>query len=164
MAGWEASPRWAERSVTPLAERCEMSPKTEPRLTPQQRLSRGLSYSAIGPAEITRGVIGLGAHSARTGAANLRQRYGDGQLAQQLSDAPETVAKELAAAQEVVAGLPQALQAARRPKRRRRRWVIATSAAVIVGGGVVAFSVIRRSARPQEPSPLPPSVEVPPKP
>jgi hypothetical protein len=146
-----------------------MSPKTETRLTPRQRLNRGLTYTAVGPVDITRGVVGLGAHSARAGAASLRRRYQEGQLAEQLAEqlavAPETVAKELAAAQEVVSGLPQALHDARQSQRRRRRpWVIAASAAVIVGGGAVAFSLSRRSSRAQEPSPLPPSVEVQPRP
>lgn len=147
-----------------MAERCEMSPKTETRLTPRQRLNRGLTYTAVGPVDVTRGVIGLGAHSAQAGAASLRRRYQDGQLTRELAAAPETFAKELAAAQEVVAGLPQALQDARRPRgRRRRRWVIAAAVAVVVGGGA-AFSIIRRSSRPQELSPRPPSVEVQPKP
>ncbi|MEZ0364944.1 cell wall synthesis protein CwsA [Mycobacterium sp. pUA109] len=142
-----------------------MSPKTDTRLTPRQRLSRGLTYTAIGPVDVTRGVVGLGAHSARAGAASLRRRYQEGRLARELAAAPETIAKEFAAAQEVVTGLPQALQDARRSQGRSRRpWVIAAVAAAVLAGGAAAFSIIRRTSRPQEESPRPPSVEVQPKP
>jgi peptidoglycan/LPS O-acetylase OafA/YrhL len=72
--------------------------------------------------------------------------------------------QELAAAQEVVAGLPEALQQARRSQRRGKRpWVIAGVAAVVLAGGAVAFSIVRRSSQ-QEPSSLPPSVDVQPRP
>jgi hypothetical protein len=63
--------------------------------------------------------------------------------------------------------LPQALQDARRAQRRRPRpWVIAGAAVVVLAGGAVAFSIVRRSMRAgrEEPSPLPPSVEVQPRP
>ncbi|MEX3771484.1 cell wall synthesis protein CwsA, partial [Mycolicibacterium fortuitum] len=65
-----------------------------------------------------------------------------------------------------VAALPEVLQEAAadpEPKRRRRRLVIAGVAAAVLAGGAVTFSIVRRSSRP-EPSPLPPSVEVSPKP
>ena len=76
------------------------------------------------------------------------------------SDAQETVARELAAAQEVVASLPQALQEARKPRHRRSKWVVVAAVGVAaLAGGAVAFSIIRRSTQP-EPSPRPPSVEV----
>jgi alpha-D-ribose 1-methylphosphonate 5-triphosphate synthase subunit PhnG len=141
-----------------------MSAKAEHRLTPRERLTRGLTYTAVGPVDVTRGVVGLGVHSARVGASNLRRRYREGRLARELAAAQETIAQELAAAQEVVTGLPQALQEARRSQRRRRRpWVIAAAAAVVLAGGAVTFSIVRRSRRP-EPSPRPPSVDVQPAP
>jgi hypothetical protein len=70
----------------------------------------------------------------------------------------------LAAAQEVVAGLPQALKDARKKQRRGPRpWVLAGAAVAVVAGGAVAFSIVRRSQRP-EPSPRPPSVDPQPRP
>ncbi|ORW10375.1 cell wall synthesis protein CwsA [Mycobacterium kyorinense] len=141
-----------------------MSATTKTRLTPRQRLTRGLAYTAVGPVDVARGVVGLGAHSAQAGASNLRRRYQEGRLARDLQSAQETITAELAAAQEVVAGLPEALQQARRAQRRSKRpWVIAGIAAAALVGGAVAFSIIRRSSRP-EPSPRPPSVDVQPRP
>jgi hypothetical protein len=141
-----------------------MSARNETRLTPRQRLARGLTYTAVGPVDVTRGVVGLGVHSAQVGASNLRRHYREGRLAQDLQTAQETLAQELAAAQDVVTGLPQALQQARRSRRRSKRpWVIAGFAVVALAGGAAAFSIIRRSSRP-EPSPRPPSVDVQPRP
>jgi hypothetical protein len=98
-----------------------MSARNHTRLTPRQRLSRGLS-------------------------------------------AQDVLAQELAAAQEVVTGLPEALAHARRSQRRGKRpWVIAGIAAAVLAGGAAAFSIVRRSSR-QEPSTLPPSVDVQPRP
>jgi Cell wall synthesis protein CwsA len=142
-----------------------MSAKTEDRLTPRERLARGLTYSAVGPVDVTRGVVGLSVHGAHSTASGLRRRYREGRLAREIASAQETLAQDLAAAQEVVAGLPQALQDARRAQRRRPRpWVIAGAAVVVVAGGAVAFSIVRRSMRSEEPSPLPPSVDVQPRP
>ncbi len=144
-------------------ERHEMSAKNDTRLTPRQRLSRGLAATATGPVDVTRGVVGLGVHSAQAGASSLRRRYREGQLARDLRRAQEALILELAAAQEVVTGLPDALQQARRSQRRRPRpWVLAGAAAVVLAGGAVAFSVVRRSSQ-KEPSQLPPSVEVEPR-
>jgi hypothetical protein len=140
-----------------------MSLKPDARLAPRERLTRGLKYSAVGPVDITRGVVGLGVNSAQSTAASMRRRYRAGQLRRELAAAQQTIAQELAAAQEVVAHLPQALQDARRPKRRRRPLVLAAIGAVVLVGGAVAFSIIRRSSQPK-PSPRPPSVEVEPKP
>lgn len=152
------------RSGRTSAERRQMSAKTEARLTPRQRLTRGLTYTAVGPVDVTRGVVGLGVHSAQTGVSGLRRRYREGRLARELAAAQETIAQELAAAQEVVAGLPAALQEARRSQRRNKRpWIIAGVAASVLAGGAVAFSIVRRSSRP-EPSPRPPSVDVQPRP
>ncbi len=141
-----------------------MSAKNHTQLTPGQRLSRGLTYTAVGPVDVTRGIVGLGAHSAQAGASNLRRRYQEGRLTRELQIAQETLAQELAAAQEVVSGLPQALQQARRSHRHGKRpWIIAGVAVLVLAGGAAAFSIVRRSAR-QEPSPRPPSVDLQPRP
>jgi hypothetical protein len=141
-----------------------MKAQAESQLTPRERLTRGLTYSAVGPLDVTRGVVGLGVHSAQTTASELRRRYREGQLARDIAAAQETIAQELAAAQEVVANLPQALQQARRSQRRnKRRLVIAGVVVAVLAGGAIAFSIVRRSSRP-EPSPRPPSVDVQPRP
>jgi hypothetical protein len=144
-----------------------MSAKAGTRLTPRERLARGLTYSAVGPVDVTRGVVGLGVHSAQSTASGLRRRYQEGRLAREIAAAQETLAQELAAAQEVVTNLPQALQDARRSQRHSRRpWVIAGAAVVVLAGGAAAFSIVRRSMRAEraEPSPRPPSVDVQPRP
>jgi len=144
-----------------------MSAKADNRLTPRERLTRGLTYSALGPVDVTRGVVGLGVHSAQSTASELRRRYRQGRLAREIGAAQETIAQELAAAQEVVANLPQALQDARRSQRRSKRpLLIAGTAVLVLAGGAVAFSIVRRSlhGEPPEPSPRPPSVDVQPRP
>jgi hypothetical protein len=134
------------------------------RLTPRQRLTRGLKYTAIGPVDITRGTVGLSLHSAHSTGGRLRELYRNSRVAKELNEAQETVARELAAAQEVVATLPAALQEARKPRRAGRKWVVVTTVGVaVLAGGAVTFSIIRRSMQP-EPSPRPPSVDVEPKP
>jgi hypothetical protein len=141
-----------------------MASRNDARLTPRQRLSRGLTYTAVGPVDVTRGVVGLGVHSAQAGASSLRRRYREGRLARDLHNAQEALLQELTAAQEVVTGLPEALQQARRSQRRGKRpWLIAGAAAVVLAGGAAAFSIVRRSSQ-QEPSTLPPSVDVQPRP
>jgi Cell wall synthesis protein CwsA len=141
-----------------------MSAKNNTRLSPRQRLSRGLTYTAVGPVDVTRGIVGLGAHSAQAGASSLRRRYQEGRLARDLATAQENLAQELAAAQEVVSGLPQALAQARRSQRRGPRpWVLAGAAVAVLAAGAAAFSIARRSMR-REPSSLPPSVDVQPRP
>lgn len=140
-----------------------MSAKTQSHLTPRERLARGLTYTAVGPVDLTRGVVGLGVHSAQSTASGLRRRYREGRLARELAAAREALAQELAATQEVVSGLPQALQDARRSQRRSRRpWVIAGAAVAILAGGAAAFSIARRAMRAgrEETSPRPPSVDV----
>jgi hypothetical protein len=137
-----------------------MRAKNHTRLTPRERLSRGLTYTAVGPVDVTRGLVGLGAHSAQAGASSLRRRYQEGRLARDIQNAQEALIQELAAAQEVVTGLPEALAQARRSQRRRPRpWVLAGAAVVVLAAGAVTFSIVRRSSQP-EPSPLPPSVDV----
>jgi hypothetical protein len=147
-----------------------MSAKAETRLNPRERLTRGLTYSAVGPVDVTRGVVGLGVHSVQSTASELRRRYRQGRLAREIAAAQETIAQELAAAQEAaqeaVANLPQVVQEARRSQRhpkRKKIWVIAGVSVTVLAGGAVAFSVVRRSSRP-EPSPRPPSVDVQPRP
>jgi hypothetical protein len=108
--------------------------------------------------------MGLGYHSAQVGASNLRCRYRKGRATPDVRAAQKTVAQEVAAAREVAAGLPQALREARRARHRGiRPWVIAGSVVTALTGGAIAFSIIRRSSRP-EPSPRPPSVDVQPRP
>jgi type VI protein secretion system component VasF len=142
-----------------------MSSKTDARLTPSQRLGRGLKYTAVGPVDVTWGTLGLGFNGAQSAAARVRQRLDKSRLDKALGEAQETVAQELAAAQEVLANLPQVIAEARKP--RRRPLLLAAVGAVVVAGGAVAFSIIRRSSRP-EPSAAsqsrPPSVDVAPKP
>jgi hypothetical protein len=137
-----------------------MRAKNHLQLTPRERLSRGVQYTAVGPVDVTRGLVGLGAHSAQTGASSLRRRYHEGRLARDIQHAHEALVQELAAAQEVVTGLPEALAQARRSQRRRPRpWVLAGAAMVVLAACAAAFSIVRRSQQ-REPSPLPPSVDV----
>jgi hypothetical protein len=132
-------------------------------LSPRQRLTRGLKYSTVGPVDITRGAVGISAGSVASSAAWLRDRYRSGKLRRDLAAAQDAIANELASAQEVVAGLPLALQEARRSRRRPRPLVLIAAGGAVLAVGAVAFSIIRRSTQP-EPSPLPPSVDVTPKP
>jgi hypothetical protein len=137
-----------------------MRAKNDIRLTPRERLSRGLTYTAVGPVDVTRGVVGLGVHSAQAGASDLRRRYQQGRLARDIRNAQEALVQELAAAQDVVTSLPEALAHARRSRRRRPRpWVLAGAAVAVLAAGEAAFSIVRRSSRPK-PSTLPPSVDV----
>ena len=144
-----------------------MSSRTEARLTPGQRLSRGLRYTAVGPVDVTRGGVGLGWQGAASAASNLRERIEKSrlakQLAEELEDAQQAIAHELAAAQEVIANLPQTIAEARKPRRRPRPLVLAAAGVAVVAVGAVAFSIIRRSMQP-DPSPRPPSVEPPQRP
>jgi hypothetical protein len=141
-----------------------MKAQAKSRLTPRERLARGLTYSAVGPLDVTRGVVGLGVHSAQATASGLHRRYREGRLAHDIAAAHEAVAQELAAAQEVVASLPQALQQARRSQRRSKRPLLLAGVVVaVLAGGATAFSIVRRSSR-AKPSPRPPSVDVQPLP
>jgi Cell wall synthesis protein CwsA len=141
-----------------------MSAKAETRLTPRQRLTRGLTYTTVGPVDVTRGVVGIGVHSAQSTASSLRRRYREGRLAREIAAAQESIAQELSAAQDVVTNLPQALQQARKKRRRPKRpFLIAGAVVAGLAAGGVTFSIIRRSMRP-DPSPRPPSVDVQPRP
>lgn len=144
-----------------------MSSNTVDRLTPSQRLGRGLKYSTVGPVDLTRGALGVGLQSARSSAAWVGDRYRRGQVARQLkadvASAQDAIGAEISAAQEVVANLPEALEEARRSRGRHQPLLLAGIGVAVLAGGAAAFVVIRRSLQP-EPSPLPPSVEVAPKP
>ena len=140
-----------------------MSSKTDVRLTPGQRLSRGLKYSAVGPVDVTRGTVGLSWQGARSAAGSVRRRIDKSRLAKEFGGAQDAITQEFATAQEVLANLPQVIADARKPKRRRRPFVLAVVAAAVLAGGAVAFTIVRRSMQP-EPSSLPPSVDVVPKP
>lgn len=126
------------------------------RLTPTERIARGLKYSTVGPVDVTRGALGVGVNSTRSSVAWVANRYRRGRIKSQL-------AKDLAAAQEVVAGLPQTLQATRRSKCRPRPVVLIGVGVAALAVGAVSFSIIRRSTQP-DPSPLPPSVDTAPRP
>ena len=145
-----------------------MSSKTKvDRLTPKQRLARGLKYTAVGPVDVTRGALALSLNSAQASTAWVGKRYRRGRIANQLGKdltaAQETIVNELAAAREVVTDLPQTLKEARRSRRSPRPLLLLAGGAVVLGLGAVAFSIVRRSTQP-DPSPRPPSVEVSPKP
>jgi hypothetical protein len=141
----------------------DMSSKTDVRLTPGQRLGRGLKYSAVGPVDVTWGTVGLSLQGAQSAAGRLRRSFEKSRLAKELEDAQESIAQELVAAQEVIATLPAVIADARKPKRKRRPLLLAAVGALVLAGGAVAFSIVRRSMQP-EPSSLPPSVDVAPKP
>ena len=140
-----------------------MTSRTDARLTPGQRFTRGLKYTAVGPVDVTRGTVGLSWQGAHSAASGIRQRLEKSRLAKELGDAQDTLAQELAAAQEVLANLPQAIADARKPKRRPRPLVLAAAGVAVIAVGAVTFSIIRRSMQP-EPSPLPPSVDPPQRP
>jgi hypothetical protein len=128
------------------------------RLTSRERFARGVKHSVSGPVDLTWGAAGLGLTSTRSTAAWLGSQY-----RRSARIAQEALAAELAAAQEVVATLPHVYEEARNSKRRPRPLVLAVAAVGVLAVGGVAFSIIRRSTQP-DPSPLPPSVEVTPKP
>ena len=62
-----------------------MSSKTDARLSPGQRLSRGLRYTAVGPVDVTRGTVGLSWQGAHSAVSSLRQRVEKSQLAKDLA-------------------------------------------------------------------------------
>src|SRR5258705_5150192 len=156
MAGWMSIEDHAANEV-------DMSSKTDGRLTPGQGLSRGLKYSAVGPVDVTRGTVGLSWQGAQSAAGRIRRSLDKSRLAKELGGAQETIVQELVAAQEGLANLPQMIADARKPKRRRRPLVMAAVGAVVLAGGAVAFTIVRRSMQPER-SPLPPTVDVAPKP
>jgi hypothetical protein len=118
-----------------------MSVKTDTRLTSRQRFTRGLTYSTVGPVDVARGAVGIGAQSVAATVGGIRRRYRSGQLRRELAAAQDSITQQ----------------------HRKRLWLVAAAVGTVVAGGAVAFSVIRRSSKP-EPSTLPPSVHVDPKP
>ena len=137
------------------------------RLTPAERIARGLKYSTVGPVDLTRGTLGVGLNSTRASLGWVANRYRRGriksQLTKDLAAAQDAIAKEFAAAQDVVTNIPQALQEARKSKRRPKPLVVIGVGVAVLAVGAVSFSIIRRSTQP-DPSPLPPSVDIAPKP
>ncbi|ORW98419.1 cell wall synthesis protein CwsA [Mycolicibacter terrae] len=133
---------------------------TQNQLTHRERLTRGLAHTAGGPVDVARGAVGLSGAAVQRGAVELRRRYRESRLADHVAEAAEAAARELAAAGEVVSALPDVL-AYGEPRRRRirRSWVIAGAAGAALAVGAVAVVLIRRSGRPEESSPRPPSVE-----
>jgi hypothetical protein len=142
-----------------------MGRKSETKLSSQERLARGLRYTAIGPVDIARGAVGVSVQSARSATSELRARCREARLAERAAQLQEGLFDEAAAVKEVVASLPQALQDARKGSHRRRRrlFIFGGIGLATVVGGAVAFTIVRRSSQP-EPSTLPPSVEVAPRP
>ncbi|AMO58858.1 Protein of uncharacterised function (DUF2562) [Mycolicibacterium phlei] len=134
-----------------------MSSSIDTRLTPGQRLGRGVKYTAAGPVYLAQGLLGVGLSGVRSTAAWAGERYRQRrELSERLEAAQE-------AAQEAVANLPEALEKVRTRGRRRPLLLAAAGAAVLAAGGL-AFFLIRRSSRPEEPPVRPPSVEVSPQP
>jgi hypothetical protein len=137
------------------------------RLTPAERIARGLKYSTVGPVDVTRGAVGVGFNSARSSAAWVGNRYRRGRIKSQLSKdlaaAQGAIADEIAVAQGVVTHIPQVLQDARKGRRRPKPVLVVGAGVAVLAIGAVTFSIVRRSTKP-EPSPLPPSVDVAPRP
>jgi hypothetical protein len=134
-----------------------MGRKSEPKLTSRERLNRGLHYTAVGPVDITRGVVGITAHSAESAAGAIKRR------AREARAARHDVAAEFEAVKQVIAEMPAMLQEARKAQhRRRRRLLVFGFLGLATAGGAVAVVIARRPTTP-EPSTLPPSVDVAPK-
>src|SRR6059036_1091385 len=77
VAGWV----W---KVIRAAEEVDMSLKTDVRLTPRQRLGRGLKYSAVGPVDVTRGTVSLSLQGAQSAAGRIRRSIDKSRLAKEL--------------------------------------------------------------------------------
>src|SRR3954470_17620035 len=142
MAGWMTINDHAAKEV-------DMSLKTDVRLTPRQRLGRGLKYTAVGPVDVTRGTVGLSLQGAQSAADRIRSSLEKRRLAKEFGDAQESIAQELAAGQEVLSSLPAVISGARKTKRRRRPMMLVAVGAVVLAGGSVAFSIVRLSMQPE---------------
>lgn len=144
-----------------------MTSETAARLTPRQRLTRGLGETAAGPVNVTRGTVGLTAQSVVGTASAIRRGYRKSKLRKQLrkeaAAAKAAIGQEFAAAQDAIQALPQTLADARSRPNRRRVVALGVSGVAALALGAALFAVIRRSRTP-EPSPLPPSVRVDPQP
>ncbi len=145
-----------------------MTSSTETRLTPARRLSRGLVHTVAGPVDVTRGVFGLGANAIAITAGGIKQRYREGKLRKDLerevAEAKESLGRELSAAKDALSELPETFRAAHADRHHSKRpWLIAGALAGTLALGGAAFAIVRRNSRP-EPSHLPPSVQVEPRP
>lgn len=137
-----------------------MTTETETETTPTERLA----HTAGGGVDLARGAVFLTARSVVSGISRLTSRYRASRLPHNLADARSAVRHELVAAQEAVAGLPQTLAETRgHGGRRRGLYIGAAAGAAVLVGGAALFSSLRRS-RKRKPSPLPPSVQVEPRP
>ena len=72
-----------------------MSSKTDVQLTPGERLTRGLKYTAVGPVDVTRGTVGLSWQGAHSAADSIRKRVERSRLAKEIGDAQESIAQEI---------------------------------------------------------------------
>lgn len=134
-----------------------MARRTEPKLTSRERLNRGLHYTAVGPVDITRGVVGVSAHGVESAASAIKRRAREARAVQ------HDIAAEADAVKQVVAELPHLVQEVRKSQhRRRRRLMVFGFLGLAAVGGAVAVVITRRNRTP-EPSALPPSVDVTPK-
>jgi hypothetical protein len=150
-----------------------MSTDSDIRVTPTRRLARGLAHTAAGPVDVTRGIVGLAAQSVAATVGGLRQQYRKNSarrhLRKEVAAAREMVGRELTdvrdAVQVAVQALPQTLSDAGTAPRKNHRKPLALAGAglLLLAGGAAVFSKVRRS-RHAEPSSLPPSVHVEPKP
>ena len=141
-----------------------MTVDAETRLTPAQRLTRGLAQTAAGPVDVTRGTLGLVAQSVAATFGGLRQQYRKSkarkEVRRELAEAKQLVAKEFGDVKEAVQTLADTKAGVRA---RRGTWLLAGAGVAALAGGAALFATIRRSRQP-EPSPLLPSVQVEPKP
>ena len=150
-----------------------MSTDSPTQLTPAKRLTRGLTNTAAGPVDITRGTLGLVAQSVAATYGGLRQQYRKSkarkELRKEVAAAQELVGREFAevkdAVQVAVHTLPQSFSdtGTELRKSRRKGLVIAGAGLLLVAGGAAAFAKARASRQP-EPSALPPSVDIAPSP
>src|SRR4029079_11126617 len=129
-AGWHLVAVWIVIDDRPAKEE-DMSSKTDVRLTPSQRLGGGLKFSAVGPVDVTRGTVGLSLQGAHSAASRLRRSLEKSRLAKEIGEAQDTIASELAAAQEVIATLPAVIADARKPKHRRRPLLLVAVGAAV---------------------------------
>ena len=134
-----------------------MALATDTPLTHRARLTRGLAHTAAGPLDVARGALGLSGAAVMRSLAEVRRRYRRTHLADRVADAADAATAQLAAAREMVAGLPELLDEAPQRQRLGRSWAI-VGAALVLGG--VAAVAIRRSQRAEDPwvsSPQPPA-------
>ena len=144
----------------------ELARRARP-IDPGERIARGLKYSTVGPIDVTRGALGVGVNSTQSSASWVANRYRRGRIKSQLR-------KDLAAAQE-----RHRQRARRRPGGRHQHSAGAAGGPesrrrprplVLVGVGVAGprrrrgVVLDHQAFDAADPSPLPPSVDVPPKP